>query len=252
VRAGPHPRAVEPVRDGLVEHLVDERRLARARHARDAAEHAERDPRVDALEVVLGRPEDVDVPRRPAPALGRLDPPCARQVLARQRLRDGLDVARRALGDDMPTVLARARPDVDQVVGGAHRALVVLDHEHGVAEVAQPHERRDQALVVALVQADRWLVEDVEHADQRRPDLGREPDPLRLAARQRRRRPVHAQVADADVVEELQPLLDLAQDQPRDRPVGVAQLERRDPLERAPRAHPRELVDRHARDLHGA
>ncbi len=135
------------------------------------------------------------------------------------------------------------------MVGRAHRALVVLDHEHRVAEVPQPLQRRDQPLVVALVQPDRGLVEDVEHADERRPDLRREPDPLRLAARQRRGRPGHAEVADADVVEEAQPLLDLAQDQPRDRAVLVGQLQRRDPLERAPRAQPGELVDRHPRHL---
>jgi hypothetical protein len=63
-------------------------------------------------------------------------------------------------------VLAGARPHVDQVVGRQHRALVVLHHEHGVAEVAQALERRDQSRVVALVEADRRLVEDVEHADQ--------------------------------------------------------------------------------------
>ena len=90
----------------------------------------------------------------------------------------------------------------------------------------------DQLRVVALVQADRGLVEDVEHADQARADLGREPDPLRLAARERRRRALQRQVADADVVEEAQPLVDLAHDQPRDRPLGLGQLERLDPLER--------------------
>ncbi len=132
----------------------------------------------------------------------------------------------------MAAVLARRRAHVDQVVRRAHRALVVLDHEHGVAEVAQPLQRRDQPLVVALVQADRRLVEDVEHADERRADLGREPDPLRLATAQGGGRPLHRQVADADVVEEAQPLLDLAQDQPRDRAVGLGQVELLDPLER--------------------
>jgi hypothetical protein len=42
----------------------------------------------------------------------------------------------------------------------------VLDHEHGVSEVAQPLERRDQLRVVPLVEADRGLVEDVEDADE--------------------------------------------------------------------------------------
>ena len=92
-----------------------------------------------------------------------------------------------ALGDHVAAVLARARAHVDEIVGRAHHLLVVLDDEHGVAEVAQPLERRDQPLVVALVEPDRRLVEDVEDADQLRADLGREPEPLRLAAGERRR-----------------------------------------------------------------
>ena len=69
----------------------------------------------------------------------------------------------------------------------AHHLLVVLDDDDGVAEVAQPLERADQPGVVALVEADRGLVEDVEDADELRADLRREPEPLRLAARERSR-----------------------------------------------------------------
>ena len=79
-------------------------------------------------------------------------------------------------------------PDVDDVVGHLDRVLVVLDHDHGVAEVAEAHERVDEAVVVALVEADRRLVEHVEHADQPGADLGGQPDPLRLAAGERGRR----------------------------------------------------------------
>ena len=46
----------------------------------------------------------------------------------------------------------------------------------------QPDQRLDQPMVVALVQADRRLVEDVQHAHQPGADLRRQPDPLRLAA----------------------------------------------------------------------
>ena len=67
----------------------------------------------------------------------------------------------------------------------ADGVLVVLDDDQRVAEVAQPDQRLDQPVVVALVQPDRRLVEDVEHADQAGPDLGGQPDPLRLAAGQR-------------------------------------------------------------------
>ena len=109
--------------------------------------------------------------------------------------------------DDLAAVLARARTDVDDVVGDADRLLVVLDDDHGVAEVAQPHQRVDQPLVVALVQADRRLVEHVEHADEAAADLRREPDALRLAAR--RACPttrLSDEVVEADVEQELQPL----------------------------------------------
>ena len=112
----------------------------------------------------------------------------------------------------MAAVLAGARPHVDEPVGAAHHLLVVLDDDHGVAEVAQALERADQLVVVALVQADRRLVEDVEHADELRADLRREPQALRLAARERRARAVEVEVADADVVEERQPLADLLDD----------------------------------------
>jgi hypothetical protein len=66
----------------------------------------------------------------------------------------------------VPTVNAGARPDVEHVVGGADRVLVVLHHDHGVAEVAQPFERFQQPRIVALVQPDRRLVEHVEHTGQ--------------------------------------------------------------------------------------
>ena len=111
------------------------------------------------------------------------------------------------------------------MVGGAHHLLVVLDDEDGVAERLQPLERPDQLVVVALVQADRRLVEDVEDADELRADLRREPQPLRLAAGERLRRAVELEVADADVVEEGQPLADLLDDPVADQLLGRGQPE---------------------------
>ena len=73
-------------------------------------------------------------------------------------------------------------------------------------------QRAEQRAVVALVQADRRLVEHVEHAGQVRADLRRQPDALPFAARERGGAAPERQVADADVVEEAQPILDLAQD----------------------------------------
>ena len=122
------------------------------------------------------------------------------------------DVLGRALGDDLAAVDAGGRADVDDVVGRADRVLVVLDDDHGVAEVAQVAQRLEQARVVALVQADRRLVEHVEHAGQARADLRGEADALALAAGERAGIARQRQVVEADVVQEVQALADLLQD----------------------------------------
>jgi len=167
VGSGPLPGPMQAVGDRLVENLVDQRRFPRAGHPGDAGEGPEREPYVDAAQVVRRGSDDLDVPARPAALRRHVDPPRPGQELPGQRLGDLLDLGRRSLGHDPPAVLAGPGAHVDQVVGGAHRLLVVLDHEHRVSQVAKPLEGPDQLGVVALVQADRRLVEDVEHPDQR-------------------------------------------------------------------------------------
>ena len=111
----------------------------------------------------------------------------------------------RAVGDHLAAVLARPGPDVEDPVGRPDRLLVVLDDEDGVAQVAQPGEGRDELRVVPLVQPDRRLVEDVQHAHQAGPDLGRQADPLGLAAGQGGARAVDRQVVEADIDQEAEP-----------------------------------------------
>ena len=113
---------------------------------------------------------------------------------------------------------------------------VVLDDEHRVAEVAQREQRREQARVVALVQPDRRLVEDVEHADEPRADLRREADALSLAARERRGAAVERQVVEADVDQEAEPRAHLLQDRPRDLRLLRAELEAVEEAERVARS----------------
>ena len=202
VRAGLVAGPVERARQRAIEDVVDERRLARPADAGDGRQHAERNLDVDVLQVVLARAADDDLAleRRP-PGRRRRNRSRAGQVGAGQRAALH-QLLRRALKDHVAAEIAGARPEVDDVVRRPDRLLVVLDDDDGVAEVAEPRQRREQLAVVALVQADRRLVEDVEHAGQVRADLRRQADALPFAARQRRRAPAERQVADADVVQE--------------------------------------------------
>ena len=165
----------------------------------------------------------------------------AGQVGAGDRLLGRAQVVDGPADDDAPALLTGVRADVDDPVGGADGVFVVLDDDERVAQLLQPHQRLDEAVVVALVQADGRLVEDVQHADETRPDLGREPDALRLAAGQRRRRAVEGQVVQPDVDQEAQPGVDLLEDPLADHPVAIGQGELAQPG--------RGVADRQGRDL---
>jgi hypothetical protein len=204
------------------------RRLARTGHAGDADEQTCRNFQIDILEIVArctGHTQHQLIVGRAALARHR-DAALAGKILAGQRALLAEDVLDLALGDDFAAVHAGAGADVDDVVGAADRVFVVLDDDDGVAEVAQARQRAEQAFVVALVQADRRLIEYVHDADQARADLAGQADALCLAARERVGLAIERQVIQADVDEEAQALADFLDDLGRDlaAPSGQFQL----------------------------
>jgi hypothetical protein len=130
------------------------------------------------------------------------------------------------------------------VIGGENGVAVVLDDDHRVAEVAQALEDTDQTRVVARMQPDRRLVEHVEHADQARADLGREPEALPFPARQRECRAVERQVAEPDFGEKAQPGDDLCEQPSRHLALVPRQGDLAEECERVPHRESRRLDDR--------
>ncbi|MCK7519432.1 MAG: hypothetical protein MZV64_17720 [Ignavibacteriales bacterium] len=161
-------------------------------HAGDADQLAQRDVDVNVFQVVgacARRWSDaLPLPLRRFFGTGDLLAP--ERYAPGQRLRVRQNLLRRAFGDDLSAVFARAGTEVDHPICSADGLVVVLDDQHGVAQVAQSLERVQQAGVVARVQADRRLIQHVQHAHQPRADLRRQADALRLAARERAGRAV--------------------------------------------------------------
>ena len=116
----------------------------------------------------------------------------------------------------------------------------------------RPFRRGQQPRVVALVQADRRLVQHIEHAGQARADLAGQPDALALAARQRARAARQVQVLEPDVDQEAQAVVDLLQDPPGDLHllVGELALQRGEPVAGRADGQRRDLGDVLAGDLH--
>ena len=214
MRAGRGARAVQRLGERGVEDVVDQRALAGAGDAGDGGERAERNADVDVLEVVVAGADDFEEGDRGQDTGDRacrlsfrlllfvsLSPvPCPLHPAVR-RHRDRLlaaqvrpgdaaalfgDVRGRAVGDDLAAESAGAGAEVEEVVGACDHLAVVLDDHQRVAQVAELLERVEQPRVVARVQADRRLVEHVEHAAQAAADLAGQADALGLAAGERR------------------------------------------------------------------
>src|SRR5258705_379039 len=149
---------------------------------------------------------------------------------------------------NLAAVTAGARSQIYDIVRSADRFLVMLHDQYRVAEVAQLFEGREQACIVALMQADRRFVEDVQDADEAAPDLCREADPLRLSARESHGRTFEREIVEADVDEEAQPVRHLFQDWLRDLRIepGAAIAAHRDfckEVERLPHGERHDLAD---------
>ena len=110
----------------------------------------------------------------------------------------------RARGDDVSAQAPGARADVDHIVGAADGVFIMLDHQQGIALVAQRDQRVEQYLVVARMQADRGLVKHIANALQIGAELGGQPDALRLTARQGGCGTRQRQIAEPDIRQELQ------------------------------------------------
>ena len=133
----------------------------------------------------------------------------------------------------LPAMHARAGTQVHHVVGLPDGILVVLDHDDGVAEIAQVDQRVEQALIVALMQSDGGLIEDVHHADETRADLAREANALRLAAGKGVGAAIEREIAETHVREESEPVADFLDDLDRDLAAPSRQPQLREERDRA-------------------
>ena len=245
-------RAVKLAGQRAIENVVHQGRLPRAGDARHHRHHAQREADVQVLQVVLVRPEDGNGRAVRLPALvAHADPAASADVLAGQRLGLVGNLAGSAGGNHFASVPAGAGSQVDDVIGAPNRLLVVLHHQHGIAQVAQRFERLQQAGIVAVVQPDRRLVQHVEHAAQLGADLRGQPYALPFAAGERGRRTIQRHIPQANVVQKTKPLADFAEHAAGDLVLAVVKANGARRFYGPRNRKRRELGDGHAVDLHG-
>ena len=117
-----------------------------------------------------------------AARLGNFNGLAARHVLAGDRALGRHDFRGRSGGHHFATQATRAGAEVDHVVRAFDGLLIVFDHQHRIAQVAQLFQSLQQALIVSRVQADGWLVQNIQHATKLRPYLRRQANALCFTA----------------------------------------------------------------------
>jgi hypothetical protein len=161
------------------------------------------------------------------------------------------DLLWRACDDHVSAQSPCSRSKIENKIGVADGLFIVLDDEHRVAQVAKFFESLNEAVVVALMQADGGLVEDVEDAAQARADLRGEADALALAAGERSGAAVEREIVEADGAEELETLGDLAANALGDQRFALSELEIDGCRERAIERQGGEVGDGKAADFDG-
>src|SRR5436190_12184873 len=84
---------------------------------------------------------------------------------------------------------ARTRSEINNIIRPAHRLLVMFDHQNRITPALEHRQSRQQLFVVACVEPDGRLVQNVEHAAEIRTKLRRQANPLAFSSRERRHAP---------------------------------------------------------------
>lgn len=212
--------------------------------AGDDGEDAERDVDVDVAEVVRGRAADL----QRAGGLAHLvleDGPVI-QVAAGDGV-GGAESFQGAFETDGAARRAGPGAEVDDVVGDGDGLGLVLHDQDRVALVAQAQQEVVHALDVVRVQTDGGLVEDVRDVGQRGAEVADHLDALRLAAGQGAGGAVQGEVAEADLHEGVEGLLEGFEERGDGGFVQAA-----DPFREVPDLHRAGVGDGDLVDLRGA
>ena len=149
------------------ERLEHQRRLARTRNARNRNKAAARDINFERLNGMDGIGCHANMPlvehflvsHLRTQALGL----CAQKRGDAAALRL-FDLVHRTCSDHFTAARSGNGAHLDQIVGFRQYARVVVDNNHGVAVIHQIAHHAYQAVNIGRMQADRGLVQHIEHA----------------------------------------------------------------------------------------
>src|SRR6202140_2170971 len=220
------PRLLLGLRQCPIQHLMEQRRLARSGNSGNRDKHAQRNADVHTLQIVRAHAPNLDLlGTRLAPQRRRLNPQIFRKIASGQRYRIVHDLVIRPLGNQLAAVLAGSWPQVENPIGRPHNVRIMLHHQNRIPQIAQPVKNLDQPVRIPRMQPDRRLIQHIQRPHQPRSQRSRQLNALRLAPRQREREPIQREIFQPHIIQESQPLPDLLQQFVRNLSLLRAQLD---------------------------
>jgi hypothetical protein len=137
----------------------------------------------------------------------------AAKVLPGERSLGFEDLRTRSLEDDLTASGPVSWAEVDELVGDAHDAGFMFDHNDCVSRIAELFKDTNQALGVAGMQSNAGLIEHEKRINQPGAEAGGQTHTLRFAARERACGTVKSEIAEPDIVQVTQTGPNLAKDQ---------------------------------------
>src|SRR5258708_6219563 len=237
----------------LVQHVVNQRGLARAADAGDYRQRPERDHHIQILEVLQTCAVEPEQSARGFVAhVGHGNPQLTAEVPASYGfllLEHGRIRARKK---KLAAEFARAGTEIDDAIRGLDGIGIVFDDQNRVPQIAKRLENIDEPLRVARMEADGRFVQHVEGANEMRTERRCELDPLRFSAGERGGQPVEREVIEAHFIQKLQPRSNLFQNSVRDFQVPFGELQLGKESARFFNGELAHLGDGFSRHAHGA
>src|SRR5262249_4229936 len=127
---------------------------------------------------------------RNAPRTGNGDSQGTTEVFASEGLRVLGDAGWRPSRDEMATVFTCSWPQVKDVVGCQNGLTIMLDDQDRIAQITEASQARDRAFIIAPMQTNARVGEDIEPPHQARANLRCQANPLAFTTREGRCRAV--------------------------------------------------------------
>ena len=213
-----------------VQHIARHRRLTGAGDASDDNQPPDRQVHIGSFDVM--QRDALQFQSRgalvhPSMRLRRMQQRLAQKPPGgRARIAD--EILHGAGSDNFAAAHTGRRPEIEHMIRAPDGVLIVLDDNEHVAASRQLGQRIEQNGIVPGMQADGRLIQHVTHPLQVRAELCGKAYALRLSARQRRRRAVQLQIAEAHTLQEPEACPDLRQQIARDLPLAGIELELRE------------------------